>query len=198
MGKIEAQKEAVKLAIAKLADIDIAERAVTLGLPAPQDGKITLQVFGKEMELDSDYNLTVKESGEPSRPDDRILLLHFLKNEFPVKPTGELISFREMPGGQFYLGPFQSRSVKPLVGRIKNDLDLLKKNLDRFDWEEAELKDFSARVHVFGDIYVTLVYHLGDEEFPANAELLLDSSIKHLFVTEDAAVIAGRICIGLL
>ena len=198
MSKKEAQAEAIRLAIADLAEVDLATRSAVLGLPAPEHGKITLRVFGKGMELDSDYNLTVKETGEPSRPDDRILLLHFLKNEFPVKPTGELISFRELPGGQFYLGPFQSRSVKPLVGRIKNDLELLKKNLDRFDWEEAELKDFSARIHVFGDIYVTLVYHLGDEEFPAEADVLFDSSIKHLFVTEDPAVIAGRICIGLL
>ena len=152
MSKKEAQAEAVRLAIADLAKVGLATRAAELGLAAPENGKISLRVFGKEMELDNDFNLTVKETGEPSRPDDRILLLHFLQNEFPVKPTGELISFRDLPGGQFYLGPFQSRSVKPLVGRIKNDLDLLKKNLDRFDWEEAELKDFSARIHVFADI----------------------------------------------
>lgn len=198
MSKKKAQAEAVRLAIADLAKVGLATRAAELGLPAPENDKITLRVFGKEMELDSDFNLTVKETGEPSRPDDRILLLHFLQNEFPVKRTEELISFRELPGGQFYLGPFQSRSVKPLVGRIKNDLDLLKKNLDRFDWEKAELKDFSARIHVFADIYVTLVYHLGDEEFKADADVLFDYSIKHLFVTEDPAVIAGRICIGLL
>jgi len=198
MSKKEAQAEAIRLAIAELASVDLAERAAVLGLPAPQDGKITLRVFGKEMELDSDYNLSVKDTGDPSRPDDRILLLHFLKNEFAAKFADELISFRELTGGQFYWGPFQSRSVKPLVGRIKNDLDLLKKNLDLFDWEEAELKDFSARVHLFGNLYATLVYHLGDEEFPADAELLFDASIKHLFVTEDAAVIASRICIGLL
>lgn len=198
MSKKEAQSEAVRLAIADLEKVGLDTRAAELGLLVAENGKVSLRVFGQDMELDRDFNLTLKETGELSRQDDRILLLHFLQNEFPVKPTGELISFRDLPGGQFYLGPFQSRSVKPLVGRIQNDLDLLKKNLDRFDWKETELGDFSAEVNVFGPVNVTLVYHLGDEEFSAKAELLFDSSVKHLFATEDTAVIAGRICIGLL
>lgn len=198
MSKKEAQAEAIRLAIAELANVDLAERAEILGLPALNDGKITLRVFGKEMELDGDCNLIVKETGAPSRPDDRILLLHYLKNEFAVKSADELISFRNLPGGQFYWNPFQSRSVKPLIGRIGNNLNFLRENLNRFDWEETAIKDFSAKIHVFGNVYVTLVYYLGDEEFPPDAELLFDSSIKHLFVTEDVAVIASRICIGLL
>lgn len=198
MSKQEAQKEAIRLAVAKLADIDIISRAKELKLISEDNQKISLRVFGQDMVLNENFELINNESGKLARPDETILLLHYLANEFPVKPTGDLISFRDMPGGQFYLGPFQSRSVKPLVGRIKNDLDLLKKNLDRFDWKESGLGDFSAVVDVFGPVNATLIYHLGDEEFPANAELLFDSSIKHLFVTEDAAVIAGRICIGLL
>lgn len=198
MSKQEAQKEAIRLAITELADVDIKSRAVSLGLVPDETEEMEFRVFGQDVVLDENFELTNKESGKPARPDETILLLHYLKNEFPVKPTAELISFRDMPGGQFYLGPFQSRSVKPLVGRVKNDLDLLKKNLDRFDWKEIGLGDFSAEVNVFGPVKATLIYHLGDEEFPANAELLFDSSIKHLFVTEDAAVIAGRICIGLL
>lgn len=198
MSKKEAQAAAIRLAIAELADINLAERFAILGFPLPQNGKIILRVFGKDMELDSDFNLTVKETGAPSRPDDRILLLHYLKNKFAVKPAGELISFRNLPGGQFYWEPFQSRSVRPLIGRICNNIDFLKENLNRFDWEPAPIRDFAARIHAFGNVYVTLVYHLGDEEFPPDAELLFDASIKHLFVTEDVAVIASRICIGLL
>jgi hypothetical protein len=198
MSKQEAQKEAIRLAIAKLADIDIISRAKELMLISDAKMEIGLRVFGQDMVLDENLKLTNKETGKSARPDETILLMHYLTNEFSVKPTGDLISFRDMPGGQFYLGPFQSRSVKPLVGRIKNDIHLLKKNLDRFDWKETDLGDFSAIVDVFGPVKATLIYHLGDEEFPANAELLFDSSIKHLFVTEDVAVIAGRICIGLL
>jgi uncharacterized protein DUF3786 len=198
MSKKEAQKKAVRLAIAKLGDVDITSRTELLRLPCPENGVIYLRVFGQDMELNSEFALTVNNSGKPAKPDERILLLHYLTNDFPGKPTGDLISFRELTGGQFYWEPFQSRSVKPLVGRIGNNLDLLKDNLNRFDWEETNMGDFSAQIHVFGNIFVTLIYHLGDDEFPADAELLFDSSIKRFLPTEDAAVIASRICIGLL
>jgi hypothetical protein len=121
MSKQEAQAEAVRLAIAELANVDIKSRTVSLELTTPENTSITLRVFGQDMVLEKDFELKNQETGKPARADEKILLLHYLRNEFPVKTTGEFISFREMPGGQFYLGPFQSRSVKPLVGRIKNE-----------------------------------------------------------------------------
>ncbi len=85
-----------------------------------------------------------------------------------------------------------------MVERIGNDLELLKKNLDRFDWEPVSLDDLGARIHAIGKVYVTLIYHLGDEEFPSSADLLFDASIKRVYPTEDAAVLASRICLSLL
>ncbi|MCK5843525.1 MAG: DUF3786 domain-containing protein [Victivallales bacterium] len=198
MSKKQAQEKAAKLAIAKLANVNIAERATSLGLPAMLDGIITLPIFGESKQLDKEFNLTIKETGKPAKPDERILLLHYLANEFPAQETGELITFRSLPSGEFYWNPFQARSVKPLIGRVGNDLDLLKNNLNRFDWQEANLGDFAARIHLFANMHATLIYQLGDEEFPPDANLLFDSSIKRLFPTEDVAVIASRICIGLL
>jgi hypothetical protein len=109
-----------------------------------------------------------------------------------------LISFRELPGGQFFWEPFLSRSVRPLLKRIGNNLELLKRNLHSFDWEPASLGDFAARVHALGKVYLTLVYRVGDEEFPPSAELLFDACTKRVYNAEDATVLAGRICLDLL
>ncbi|MHB9138667.1 MAG: DUF3786 domain-containing protein, partial [Victivallaceae bacterium] len=43
-----------------------------------------------------------------------------------------------------------------------------------------------------------LIYRAGDDEFPPEAEVLFDAAVKRVYVAEDAAVMAGRICIGLL
>jgi len=134
----------------------------------------------------------------PAKISDRILVLHYLLCDLPITETDELISFRHMDSGQFYLPAFLSRSVLPLVERIGNDLALLKKNLNRFDWEPVSMGDLGARIHAVGKVFVTLVYRLGDDEFPASADILFDASIKRVFPTEDAAVLAGRICMGLL
>ena len=135
---------------------------------------------------------------QPVKTADRILALHYLQHDLPVTPTGSFITFRDLPGGQFYFGPFRSRSLQPLLKRIGNDLDLLRRNLARFDWQPAQMGDFAARVHAAGRIEATLVYHLGDDEMPAEAELLFDACIKRILCTEDAAAIGIRICLGLL
>lgn len=199
MSKESGYEAAVRAAVEKLKKIELTDRCTRLGLPEPQDGIIKLRVFGTDMMLRlSDYQLILADSGQPAKINDRILVLHYLLCDLPILETDELISFRQMDSGQFYLPAFLSRSVKPLAVRIGNDLALLKKNLNRFDWEPVSMGDLGARIHAVGKVFVTLVYRLGDEEFPASANILFDAGIKRVFPTEDAAVLAGRICMGLI
>ena len=199
MSKKSGYETAVRAAVEKLKKIELTDRCTRLGLPEPQDGIIKLRAFGTDMILRlSDYQLILVDSGQSAKIGDRILVLHYLLCEFPIPVTDELISFRQMDSGQFYLPAFLSRSVRPLAEHIGNDLALLKKNLNRFDWERVSMGDFGARIHVIGKVYVTLIYHPGDEEFPASADILFDAGIKRIYPTEDAAVLAGRICLGLI
>jgi hypothetical protein len=199
MPKKSGYESAVRAAVEKLEKIKLTERCNRLGLPEPQDGIIKLRVFGTDMRLRLlDYQLILADSEQPAKISDRILVLHYLLCDLPILDTDELISFRQMDSGQFYLPAFLSRSVGPLAARIGNDLALLKKNLNRFDWGPVSMGDLGARIHAVGKVYVTLVYRLGDEEFPASADILFDAGIKRVYPTEDAAVLASRICLGLL
>ncbi len=195
----KAHEEAVRIAVGKLRDVDLGRRCESLGLSKPEGGSVRLRAFGADMTLLlPGFQLVFTGSGEPVKTNDRILVLHYLLCDLPVEPTGELISFRELTGGQFYWEPFRSRTVRPLVGRIGNDLELLKTNLNRFDWEPVSLGDLGARIHVVGKLRCTLVYRIGDEEFPAAADFLFDSSFKRVYNAEDATVLASRICLSLL
>jgi hypothetical protein len=131
------------------------------------------------------------------KPDLKILVLHYLMCD-NFSETGRIITFRELPGGQFYLEPYKSRSVNILVSRMKNDTDLLRKNLSRFDWKETGSGDVGAEIHAIGKIYATLVYYCGDEEMPPSADIMYDSSIGRVFNTEDVTVIASLLCRSLL
>jgi hypothetical protein len=199
MSKQAAQEEAIRLAVTQLHDVDLSARCPILGLPVPENGRMCFRAFGMDLILQPpDFQLIKAETGEPAKLSDRVLVLHYLLCDSPVVLTDELISFKGFPEGQFYWQPFLSRTVNPLIGRIGNDLDLLRKNLQRFDWEEDVIGDFSARIHAIGKLYVTLVYYPGDDEFPPNADVLFDACIKQVFVAEDVAVLASRICLGLL
>ena len=199
MQKLSGVERAIEVATEGLSSVDFASRCPKLGLSPPESGQLDLRIFGADARLDfEDWAFTLKSTGEPGRPHDLVLLLHYLSCDLPVDPTGELISFRSFPSGQFYFGVFQARSAAPLVGRIGNDLDTLKKHLDRFDHEPTEHGDFGARIHAMGNLHLTLVYHLGDDEFPAAADILFDTCFRRALGAEDAAVMASRICIGLL
>jgi hypothetical protein len=199
MPQKEGKEEAIQMARERLAGVDLPARLAALELPAPVAGVVVLRAFGQDIDVClADWSMTVKKNGKPAGLNDQILILHYLLCDLPVPAGTDLISYREFSGGQFYLQPFLSRTARPLAGRIGNDLALLKKNLDRFDWQPMAFGDFSARIHCLGNLFITLVYTLGDEEFPASCEILFDAATKRVYCTEDAAVLASRICIGLL
>lgn len=198
--KQQAMEDAVALAVAQLRTVDMAARCAGLGLPAPQrDGTVVLRLFGQDVRIaPGSFEATNAATGKPIKPADRVLALHYLLCERRIEPTGELISFRDLSGGQFYWSSFQERTSVPLVRRFGNDLDALRANLARFAWTPADLGDLGATVQAVGRVAVTLVYRRGDEEFGPSAEVLFDSSIRAAFNTEDVAALAGRVCIGLL
>ena len=194
-----AQRAVVGHAASDLMQVDVGSRCRVLGLPPPQENLLRFRAFGLDLLLTlSSFDLVLAESGKPAKLGDHILVLHYLQCDRPITPTGELISFRDLPGGRFYWRPFLSRSIEPLTRRIGNDLALLARNLSSYDREPFEAGDLGARIHVIGMLDATLVYHCGDEEFGPAAEILFDACIKRVFTTEDVAHLASRICIGLL
>lgn len=199
MPKQDAYNEAIRVAVEQLTGIDFNERCQNLGVSIRENGMIDLRAFARDLSVrQTDFQVFHAETDEPAKSSDRILVLHYLLCDSPISLTNQLISFRALRGGQFYWQPFLSRTVRPLLGRIGNNPDLLHEHLDRFDWEPVSMGDFAACIHALGKIYVTLVYHRGDDEFPPEVDVLFDGCIQHVFPTEDVAVLASRICLGLL
>jgi hypothetical protein len=199
MSKQTAQREAIRQAVEKLQPLDLLARCALLKLPAPEHGQLALRAFGNDYILKTDtFVLLDAKTGAAAKEVDRILLLHLLLCEHPLTASDELIPFRAFSGGTFYLEPFLSRSVRPLVKRYGNRLEELQKAVSRFDFQPLDIGDFSARIHGLGCLTVTLVYRLGDDEFPAEAELFFNPPVRRAFCAEDAVVLASRICFGLL
>jgi hypothetical protein len=198
MSKQTAQKEAIRQAVEKLQTVDLQARCTLLKLPAIEHGQLALRAFGNDYILKSDtFELLDAKTGDAAKEVDRILMLHLLLCELPLTVSDELIPFRDFPGGAFYLEPFLSRCVRPLVKRYGNQLTELQKAVTRFDFQPLEIGDFSARIHGLGCLTVTLVYRLGDDEFPPEAELFFNTPVRRAFCAEDAVVLASRICFGL-
>ena len=208
------QKEARDIAIDRIREqlfrdlpledaTDLETLCIGLGLTVPRNGTSELRVFGKDLRLDW-HELELSASAPdgsgrlPASQTDRILLFHYLASQGPTRAGGDLISFRDLTGGIFYWEPFRSRTVAPLAKRFGDDHAGLRKALGKYDWEEVAAGDFGARVHGFGNLWLTLVCYRSEDGLPAEINALFDPCLKKVFQAEDAAVFASRICIGLL
>jgi hypothetical protein len=199
MSKKSGQQKAIHLAIEKLQQIDLHDRCCLHGFTETVKGKIKVRMFGIDYYLQTDdFQLLRACDNVPAGTNDHILLLHYLISDLPVKITGNFITFRHLPGGQFYWKPFVDRTTLLLARVIGNNTDKLITNLEKFDWEELSDEDFSAQIHAIGNIYLTLKYQKSDDEFPPAATILFDSCIKRIYCAEDVAVLSSRICLNLL
>lgn len=134
-------------------------------------------------------NLSLQEQG---------LILHYLLGVRDASLTGELITFREIPSGEFYYQPFLNRAQVPLVNTFGTDHVLFQTTGKILGGKEAGMGDVSLIFYPFPKVPVTLVLWKGDQEFAPNGTVLFDSSIKYFLAGEDVAFLTGTVVYKLI
>ncbi len=131
------------------------------------------------------------EKTEEVQIDYQIVLLHYLTHCSPRVVENTKVSFKELPSGSIYIGPFTSRAIKPLVaifaGKTKK---LVEAALKLGGWKE-DIGDVAVTVPVLPKIPITFVLWEGDDEFPPSGNVLFDASAPSHLHTEDYALLPG-------
>ena len=149
-----------------------------------------------------DLVATNNRSKEELSIQQQILLLHYLQGAWSSNgPTikGEWIAFQDIPDGRFYLDAFSKRAKVPLIQAFgaepKKLLDIAARiySADRLD-----LGDFSVVVKALPLVPLALIIWEGDEEFPAEGNVLFDQSISKIVSAEDVAWLAGMVVYPLI
>ena len=131
--------------------------------------------------------------GEEISLTDQVLILHYL-NQADGRPVkGEWIAFREIPGAQSYHAAFYKRAMAPLLAGFGQSPELLPKIAGFMNPEQGEGADASVIVRAFPNVPLMLQVWAGDEDFPAEANVLFDKSVSGYMSSEDAAWVAGRV-----
>jgi len=129
---------------------------------------------------------------------EQILLLHYLTSTDPVQTPGDPVSFAQIPSGEFYYPAFQKRIKQPFLKVFGENPDLLIKAARKLGGEKFECSgDCGVILKPFPLIKLYFILWKSDEEFPADVNLLLSSSISSFLSTEDVAVLGG-IAVGKL
>jgi len=136
-----------------------------------------------------DIEISLPGSDEKVPIRDRILILHYLTLAKGTPATNELITFRDLSGGNIYYPTFTKRAMKPLADHFGREPAPLVKAGEKLGGHRADFGDASVVIDAFSHVPVTLVLWQGDDEFPAQLNLLFDSTISDYLETEDITVL---------
>jgi len=191
----EAWQLAVELTVEELQQADLEERcAKSGGIWKPEEGTAEITFLNREYHIRPPEFEIVLAPGEEQVPiTERILILHYLKNATGVPPSGEWITFAQVPGGDLYLANFRARSVDRMLRAFSGREETLVEESSAIGGLEAAYGDVSVHLLALPRVPVALVLWRGDEEFSASGNLLYDATVTQYLSTEDMVVLAGTV-----
>jgi hypothetical protein len=209
---MQAYQIAYEKAVAALAALDLHEAARRRG--AALDGRrLELAYFGQPVGIE----VPTEAGGEalfqpPELPlAEKILILHYLAagagaSAAPDTPspgglqgadgpqgTGRLVSFQQLAGASFYEPTYRKRGPARIARRFGEDLPAFTRACRALGWTEERLGDAAYGGPVLPRVRCVAVLHRGDEEFPAEVNLLFSDAIAAFLPLEDVAVLAGLV-----
>lgn len=147
----------------------------------------TYQVSWPEIEI------TLENSQTPVELRDKILILDYLTHADGAPLAGEPITFQELGGVANYYPTFFGRAVKPLISGFGASPERLLEAAVKFGGIKSGFGDIAVTIPAFTRVLITVVIWKGDDEFPANANILFDKSVTNYLSAEAIIVLCQTI-----
>jgi hypothetical protein len=162
-------------------------------------GEFRFQLWERDVALSyPELVASDRQSGEQLSSSSLALVLYYFLTCDGTRPSGQWISFSELPDGRFYNQAYQGYTGGKLAQVFQNDFDkfcLIAESLG------------GRRVHLLGDaayeynvlpmVNLLVVTWQGDEDFNATYQVLFDAAVTHHLPTDagaiTASILAGRL-----
>ena len=151
--------------------------------------KVRYPQFEFEDQIDSGREIPLQE---------QVLILHYLMAPKMPLPTGQWISYREIPGASFYFSAFVKRAVEPLKKVFGQNPSGFTSSAEKLHGIKIDSGDAGFEFKILPNVILQLIIWSGDEEFPAEANILFDKTIGEALSPEDVAWLAGMIVYRLI
>ncbi len=200
MARIDDYINAKKIAVKKLAVADFDDIAKQSGFKTIDKSSFEIPFLDRvyltgfpdfEFEDASD-----KEKDVPIQ--EQVLILHYLTAENNSKATGRWVAYREIPGASFYFSAFVKRAIDPAKKVFGNNVSGLLKAAKKLNGAAIEAGDTGLEFQLFPRVPLQLILWQGDDEFPAEANMLFDEIIEKILSPEDIAWLAGMLIYRLI
>jgi len=124
---------------------------------------------------------------------DRVLILHYLLSAKGTPITNRLIAFKELSGGDNYFRTFSKRAIEPLVEHFGEQPHVLIDTAGKLGGHMVAYGDAAVTINAFSRVPVTIVLWQGDDEFPAQGDILFNAAISDYLSTYDVTVLCESI-----
>ena len=199
MARIDDYRQARDLAAQDLAQRPLADIAQKSGCSLISDAQLGVDFLGRQYALDyPTFAFQDRNSSATEVPlQEQVLILHYLRGCRP-ELTGRWIAYREIPGAGFYFSAFVKRAIDPLKKTFGNNVAALSAAVRQLGGGPVEGSGAIFRVDPLPFAPMQLIIWEGDDEFPAEGNILFDASAGDYLSPEDVAWLAGMVVYRLM
>jgi hypothetical protein len=183
--KDDAQEEALARAWKEIEGEDLARLARNAGA-SHSGGVISLSTFGRNCVVNPEKK-SITIDGQELKPLASLLVLHYLRGANPAVPTGKVISYRQLPGGNTFYNAFKKRVIDEIEIAFHHQPRVLLGIAKYLNATKLDMGDASLKIDVFPKLPVTVIVWKGDEEVEGRANVLFDETASRFLSTEDLA-----------
>ncbi|MGD2185970.1 MAG: DUF3786 domain-containing protein [Desulfobacterales bacterium] len=200
MPRIDDYKNAKKLAIEKLAAGSFDTILQRTGFESTASGRFRVPFLNRVYQIGfPELNFEDEVESETEVPiQEQILILHYMLAPSRPLSTDNWVSYREIPDASFYYSAFVKRAIDPLKKVFGQNADGLLRAGEILGGKTIDTGDVGFEFRLFPNIAVRLILWAGDDEFPAEANIVFDENIKEILSPEDIAWLAGMLVYRLI
>jgi hypothetical protein len=199
MPRIDDYINAAKLARETLCAVPFERILERTGFASPVDRILQIPFLDHVYLVDYPQFEFKDAAGEKEVPlQEQVLILHYLLASGVSPLSNQWISYREIPGASFYFVAFIKRAVEPLKKVFGQNLPGFSRAAKKLGAREIENGDAGFEFRVFPAVPLQLILWTGDDEFPAEANILFDKNIGRILSPEDVAWLAGMVVYRLM
>jgi hypothetical protein len=182
-----------------LRHLNTPETCHLAGVPPPDSkGHVWVPLLSENYAVHVEEELVLLNGTEPARPDKGLIVLHYLIGAMSMEPTGNLVSFRELQGGDVYWKAYEGRSISRLQDFFGERPEALHEAVKGMEHKKAAMGDVGYVITALPKVPVTVAVWASDDELPASANVLWDETVKYYLHTEDVAVLGGMVASELI
>jgi hypothetical protein len=189
------QLDAVATTLRQLEPAQVASRCGGRAFP----GALEVDYWGRPVKVHWPELTACETGGQPCSPFERMMLLFYLRQSDGAQPAGEWISFRELPGGNFYHQAFQGYACTPLARVFGTDPAGLGSAAGAcggapVDGPAADTWGFRPLPLV----WLAVAMWPGEEGLPSQAAVLFDRNASHHLPLDGLALLGSGLSRRLL